>query len=188
MFKLALGILLGAITHLLPALAVDFRRKLVDRMGENPYKGLFALLTFAAIWLIVSGWKSVPPANLYLPPEWGRHAAALLVLLGWIGFFAPYPPNNIKRLLRHPQLTGVVFWGVGHLLANGESRSIVLFGGLTVWAVLEILLINRREGERSKPPAAPLKNDVLLVIFAVAVYAVFAFFAHPWLFGVSPFA
>ena len=105
-----------------------------------------------------------------------------------VGFFAPYPPNNIKRLLRHPQLTGVKLWGVGHLLANGETRSLVLFGGLTAWAVLEVVLINRREGARTVPPVAPAKYDILLVVVAIAVYAVFAFFAHPWLFGVSPFA
>ena len=44
-------------------------------------------------------------------------------------------PNNVKRLLRHPQLTGVALWGIGHLLANGESRSIILFGGLGAWAI-----------------------------------------------------
>jgi len=188
MIKLTLGVLLWAGAHLIPALAVDFRGKLIDRFGENAYKGLFTLLMIAAIYLIVSGWKSVPPANLYLPPDWGRHVAALLVLLGMIGFLAPYPPNNIKRLLRHPQLTGVKLWGVGHLLANGETRSLVLFGGLTAWAVLEVVLINRREGARTVPPAAPVRNDILLVIVAVAIYAVFAFVAHPWLFGVSPFA
>ena len=43
---------------------------------------------------------------------------------------APYSHNNFKRLLRHPQLTGVLLWGVGHLFANGENRSLLLFGGM----------------------------------------------------------
>ena len=38
MIKLTLGVLLWAGAHLIPALAVDFRRKLIDRVGENPYR------------------------------------------------------------------------------------------------------------------------------------------------------
>ena len=81
--------------------------------------------------------------------------------MGFILFFAAYPPTNVKRLLRHPQLTGVALWGVGHLLANGESRSIVLFGGLTLWAIAEIVVINRRDGARDKPAPVPAKTPRL---------------------------
>ncbi|MBT8059064.1 MAG: NnrU family protein, partial [Gammaproteobacteria bacterium] len=105
MIKLVLGVLLWSITHLIPAVAADFRKNLVSRIGENPYKGVFTLLMVLSIYLIVSGWRSVVPELVYVPPTWGRHATALLVLAGFILFLAPYPPNNLKRLLRHPQLT-----------------------------------------------------------------------------------
>ena len=95
--------------------------------------------------------------------------------------------TGIARVIRHPQLTGVMFWGVGHLLANGEGRSIVLFGGLTAWAFIEIILINRRDGAWSKPDPVPVKGDVILAAAGLVVYAVLAV-SHLWLFGVSPFA
>ena len=186
MTKLSLGVLLWSLTHFVPTLFADFRRKLVARIGENPYKGLFTLLIVLAIYLIISGWKASVPESLYVPPAWGRHLTALLMLAAFVLFFAPYPPNNIRRALRHPQLTGVALWGVGHLLANGETRSVILFGGLAAWAVVEMLLINRRDGARTKPPPAPRRNDVLLVVAGVVVYAVVAA-AHRWLFGFSPF-
>ena len=110
----------------------------------------------------------------------------LLVLVGFILFFAAYPPTNVKRLLRHPQLTGVALWGVGHLFANGESRSIVLFGGLTLWAIAEIVVINRRDGARDKPAPVPAKNDVILAGGGIVAYVVVVA-AHQWLFGVAPF-
>lgn len=186
MTKLSLGVLLWSLTHFIPTVFAEPRRKLIARIGENPYKGLFTLLMVLAIYLIISGWKASVPESLYVPPVWGRHVTALLMLAAFVLFFAPYPPNNIKRALRHPQLTGVTLWGVGHLLANGETRSVILFGGLTAWAMIEMLLINRRDGARDKPPPAPRRNDILLVVAGVAVYVVAAA-AHRWLFGFSPF-
>lgn len=187
MTRLALGVLLWSFAHFIPSLFAGPRRKLVERVGENAYKGLFLLLTVLAIYLLISGWKAAVPESVYLPPAWGRHVTALLTLAGFILFFAPYPPNNIRRLLRHPQLTGVILWGVGHLLANGEARSILLFGGFAAWAVLEMVVINRRDGAWTRPEPAPLKNDVFLVVGGVAVYLLVAF-SHRWLFGFSPFA
>lgn len=186
MIKLALGVLLWSLTHFIPGAFIDLREKIIGRLGENGYKGIFTLLMALSIYLVISGWRAAVPESLYLPPPWGRHVTALLVLVGFVLFLAPYPANNIKRLLRHPQLAGVLCWGVGHLLANGEGRSIVLFGGLALWAIIEMMLINRREGVWSKPAPAPRKNDGLLVVVAALVYAIVAV-THQWLFGFSPF-
>jgi uncharacterized membrane protein len=172
--------------HFIPAIAVDFRKNLITKIGENPYKGLFALFMVLALYLVISGWKATIPVNLYLPPVWGRHVAALLVLVAFILILAPYHATNLKRVLRHPQLTGVTIWGIGHLLANGESRSIVLFAGLAVWAVIEMLLLNRRDGAWIKPDPVPVKKDLILAVAGLVVYAIVAF-SHQWLFGFSPF-
>jgi uncharacterized membrane protein len=139
-----------------------------------------------AIYLMISGWKAAVPEIVYLPPAWGRHVTALLVLVAFILFFAPYPPNNIKRLLRHPQLAGVALWGIGHLLANGESRSIALFGGMALWAIAEVLFINRRDGAWDRPVPVPARNDALLIAGGIVAYAVVAA-SHQWLFGFYPF-
>ena len=187
MTKLLIGVLLWSFMHFLPAVDAGFRKSLIAKLGENPYKGIFALLMALSIYLMISGWKSAIPELVYAAPAWGRHGTALLVLIAFILFSAPYLTTNFKRILRHPQLTGLACWGAGHLLSNGESRSIVLFGGLAAWAVIEMLLLNRRDGARVRPGPAPVKNDILLVISGIVIYAVFLF-SHQWLFGVSPFA
>jgi uncharacterized membrane protein len=186
MSKLTLGVLLWSFTHLIPAAFSGLRRGLLSRLGENGYKGVFTLLMVLAIYLVISGWKAAVPETVYVPPLWGRHVTALLMLAGFVLFFAPYPPNNIRRALRHPQLTGVACWGIGHLLANGEGRSIVLFGGLALWAIIEMVVINRRDGAWTPPAAVARKNDIVLVAAALAAYVVVAA-AHQWLFGFSPF-
>ncbi len=76
-------------------------------------------------------------------------------------------------------------WGIGHLFANGESRSVVLFGGLAAWAIIEIFLINRRNDEWQKPQSAPVKADLRLLLTGLGFFAIFLF-THLRLFGVSP--
>lgn len=186
MIKLVIGVLLWSCAHFVPAAARPLRDKLTAKLSENGYKVLFLLVMALALYLIISGWRATLPDFLYLPPTWGRHATALLVLIAFILFGASHGTNNIRRLVRHPQLTAVACWGIGHLLANGESRSIILFGGLTLWAILEIMLLNRRDGAWQKPEPAPRKKDVITVVIGIVVYVVFAA-VHPWLFGVSPF-
>jgi len=186
MTKLVLGVFLWSFIHFIPAVAVDFRKNLITKFGENPYKGIFTLFMVLAVYLVISGWRASIPENIYLPPQWGRHATSLLVLIAFILFIAPYHATNLKRFLRHPQLTGVACWGIGHLLANGEARSIVLFGGLTAWAIIEMVLLNRRDGAPVKPDPVPMKKDLILVVAGFVVYVVVAA-SHQWLFGFSPF-
>ncbi|MFC1702371.1 NnrU family protein [Pseudomonadota bacterium] len=188
MTRLAIGVLLWSLAHFIPSVAAGFKKNMVNRFGEYPYKGAVTGLLIISLYLIISGWSSLTPIEpevlneIYIAPEWGGHAAALLVLIGFILFLAPYPPNNIKRMFRHPQLIGFACWGLGHLLAVGTARAIVLFGGLTVWALLEIYLINKRDGAWVKPDQAPVKNDVTMVAFAVLAYLAFLF-THHLLFG-----
>ena len=189
MTRLVFGILLWSIVHFIPAIAVDLKKNMVSRFGEYPYKGAFTLIMAVSIYLIISGWKSALPEMDYLPPDWGVRAAYLLVLVGFILFFAPYPPNNFKRMLRHPQLLGMACWGVGHLLVSGDARSIVLFGGLTIWALVEMFLLNQRDGDWVKPASVSVNKDLKMVVFSVLVYGVFLFTHVPspsWPLPLSP--
>ena len=191
MTRLALGVLLWSVVHFIPGIAADLKKNMVDRYGEYPYKGVFTLLMIVSLYLIISGWQSMTPVApavlemVYTPPDWGGYAAGLLVLIGFILFLAPYPPNNFRRMMRHPQLLGMVSWGVGHLLAVGTQRAIVLFGGLAVWAIIEIFLLNRRDGEWVKPAKVPFLRDLSMVSFSVLAYVGFLY-THHLLFGGSP--
>ena len=64
-------------------------------------------------------------------------------------------------------------------------RSIVLFGGLTIWAVLEIVLLNRRDGVWVKPEKVSHRNDVTMTLFSVLAFMAFLY-THHLLFGGSP--
>lgn len=184
MTLLIAGLLTWCGVHLVPALATGLRASLTARLGLGPYKGCFALLIVTSVVLMVLGWRSVEPAMVYIPPAWGRYLTYVLVLLMFVLFVAAKRKTNIKRVLRHPQLTGLVLWSIGHLLANGDIRSLVLFTGLGVWAGLEMLLINRRQGSWTRPDRVPVKSDVLTVAIGMVLYGVFLL-VHPYLSGVA---
>ena len=181
------GIAVWCVVHLFPSVMPAKREALIGRLGENVYRGLFALIILASLVLIVLGWRSATPAAVFAPPLQGGPIVAGLVFLAFVLFVAARARTNLKRVLRHPQLTGVFVWSVAHLLANGDSRSIALFCSFGIWAVLEIVLINRRDGAWIKPEAVPIQSDFTVVIIAAVAYAVLFYF-HEALFGVSPIA
>ena len=184
MFLLWLGLALWCAVHLTPALAPRFRTRLTDNLGERIYKSLFAILSIASIVLMVYGWKALEPGLVVAPPTVARPVAGVLVLVALILFVAPYLQTNIKRVLRHPQLTGVLLWSIAHLFANGDVRSIILFGVLGLWAIAEMILINRRDVAWAKPDRVPVAKDVITATVGVVLYGGLLF-AHPYLSGVA---
>lgn len=187
MTMLLAGVVVWSITHLFKAVAPGTRTRLVTKFGLGPYKGLITLGIVIALLLIVFGWKATAPVALYAPPLYGSPIPSAAMLLAIILFVASSTPNNLKRYIRHPQMTAVVLWGAGHLLSNGESRSVVLFGGLAIWALLEIIFINKRDGQWQQPGAVPLAKDLIMVIIGAAAFALLAYF-HASLFGVPAIA
>lgn len=168
---LILGILLWSAVHLSKAMTPGVRAGVVARIGEMPYKGLFSLLIVASLVLIVIGWRAMPVSYLYVPPTGLRHLTMLLVPIAVILFISARAPTDIKQFIRHPQLTGVKLWAFAHLLSNGETRSLILFGGLLAWAVLEVIFINRRDGARTKPAKVGMAKTAITVVIGLVLSA-----------------
>ena len=185
MIWLWIGVGLWSFLHFIPAAAQPLRASLIESLGNGKYRALFALGIFASIALMVLGWRSAAPIQVYDPPAWGRPLGSLLVLLGFLLFGLAHAKTNVKRYIRNPQLTGLVLWAAGHLLTNGDNRSFVLFGVLGVWALIEIVLLNRRDGVWVKPDPLPLTAEIKPLVIGTVMFTVFLF-AHPYLFGVSP--
>lgn len=179
---LVFGVFIWSLTHLFPAMLPDARGRLFERLGENAYKGVYSLCIIFGLVLIVAGWRSVTPTAFYAPPMAPNPLVSLLVLAALILFAASAIPGNLRRYVRHPQMAAVILWGVAHLLTNGSNRAVVLFGGLTLWAVLEIVLCNKRDGAWQKPAKAAVKSDVITVATGLVVFGILAYF-HRTFFG-----
>lgn len=177
------GLLIWSLVHLIPSLATPFKQKCIGKLGENGYKLAFTALILISLAMIIFGWRSWLPTTLYFLPPIFRMFAIVLILIAFILFGASNYSTRIKSYIRHPQLTGVIVWALAHLILNGDSRSLVLFGGLGIWAILEIIFINRREGAWVKPPVPGWAQEFKGLAISIVVIVVVVML-HPYIAGV----
>ena len=177
------GLVFFSFAHLFPSAMPQAREQMVEKLGFNAYRGLFSLLIVASLVVIVFGWKAASPSAVYVPPLQSSPVVAGLVFVAFVLFVASQTRTNIRRYVRHPQMAATLLWSFSHLLANGDSRSIALFGGLGIWAIAEVVLCNRRDGAWEKPATVSRSLDVITLAIGAAGFALVWYF-HPALFGV----
>ena len=183
---LILGLALFLGVHSARIVAGPFRD---SQLAANPgrWKSLYALASAVGLGLIIWGWILYRPAapQLYSPPAWGRHAAMALVLPAFILLAgANGPVGRIKATVRHPMLIGVILWSGGHLLANGDQASVLLFGAFLAYGVVDLFSALGR-GEPAPVATRPIA-DLIMLAAGTALYALFVLYLHRMLFGVSP--
>jgi len=185
MTLLILGLILWSAAHMFKRLAPAAHTALLDRVG-NPAKGVIAVLLVASVVLMVIGFRGADTSVI-----WDRTIATTginnLMMLGAVGLMGlGNSKSRLRPLMRHPMLWGVVVWAAAHLLVNGDTVSIVLFGWMAVWALAEMVLINRADPEYTPFQGGTAAGDVRLAVITVVVFAVIAGI-HTWL-GYYPFA
>lgn len=182
MTMLTMGILIFALVHFIPSMAPTIKANTINRIGEGGYKGSFSLLLLASFALMIFGWRSAMPEIVYMPPP-ALHTFALgLMLFAFLLLVISSRKSRLRLFIRHPQLSGVTLWGVSHLLLNGDSRSVMLFAGMTLWALFEIVAINKRDGAWIKEEVPSWGSELVNVVIAAITVAVVVYL-HPWLSG-----
>lgn len=178
------GLLLWSIVHFIPSIGIAFKTACISRFGNKLYMAVFSLLIVLSLVLIVLGWRSTIPEYLYSLPPLVKPVALILIVISFLLFGAAKYQTRIKSVVRHPQLASVVTWSIAHLLLNGDSRAVVLFGGLGCWAVLEMIFINRRQGQWIKPENPAWKVEIKGAVISLVIFTV-AVFLHPYFAGVA---
>lgn len=186
MIFLVLGLLIFLGIHSTRIFALAWREEKISTMGENKWKSIYSIVSAISLVLIVYGYSQAwQTANvIYVPFEWGRSAAIVLMLIAFCLMPFNMRSSRLKKITHHPFLAAITLWCIAHLLANGDSASVVLFGFFLVWALFCWHAASKRKGEL--PPVAPLVQDLAAVGFGVVIWALFLFIAHEYLFGVAP--
>ncbi len=179
---LVFGVIILIGIHLVPTFPF-VRSGLIHRLGEGLYKRGFAAVALLGLILMMIGKANADFVPLWQPPVWGRHVALVLVLFALVLLAAAYLPNNLKRFTRHPMLWGITLWSGGHLLANGDSASLVLFGSLGALSLFVMWSANMRGATKSKTKYS-LSKDAIVVVIGLVAYGALVFL-HPYLFGVT---
>ena len=181
MLILILGVALWAAAHFFKRFAPTARRN----MGQSGRAMVTAALILSVV-LMIFGYRMADGSVWWGPSPALKGVNNLLILFAFYLFAASGMKTGVTRRIRHPQLTAFAIWAFAHLLVNGDLPSLVLFGGLMVWALAEIVVINRAS-PRWTPPAhpVPIRKEGMAIVGALVVFAVVGLI-HSWL-GPNPF-
>jgi len=221
MTHLALATAAFLVTHFVPS--TPLRAALVGSMGERAYLGLYVLVSFATIGWMVFAYNRAP-----IEPLWPglRLLPALLMPFSFVllvgGILtrnpsavgqqkvlqAEEPARGMLRVTRHPIQWGILLWAAAHLLARGDLKSVLFFGGFVLLSALGTVLMDRRKaatlGADWERFARATSNVPFVAIaqgrnrfdageigfktlgIGLALYVAFLLL-HPWLFGARPY-
>ena len=179
MILLVLGVALFAVSHL--TLAIPEAKEAMRRSLGKFHGAGFGLLSLIPLVLIVLGWRMAPFEPVYEAPSWGRIATFTLVLVAFLCLGIFLMRGSLRQRMRFPLACGVAFWSIGHLFSNGDVASLILFGGMLIYALAHLSL-GFANGIRPQPIIRQ-GHDLISVLIGVALYGVFAQL-HPLFTGV----
>lgn len=157
---LALGVFIAL--HMVPAMPA-LRQHLIDKLGRRAYFIIYSALSIIALLWVFHAALTLDFIALWDPAPWHAWAALVLAPLGVFlvlaGLFSINPlsvsvrqPGSQKgaivAITRHPVLWGFLIWAVGHVIANGDLRSLVLFGSFALFAAGGFFMVERRTRRR----------------------------------------
>jgi uncharacterized membrane protein len=202
------------------------RRELVERIGENPFKGLYSLISGASfIWMLLA-YGAAPRIEIWPQADWTFWVPNLTLPISTILLVCGYSISNpsavgqedvlrddpriargIITVTRHPILWAIGLWALSHLVANGDTAGILLFGGLAVLSFGGMSAIDAKKRATLGAAWGPFELSTSVVPFlavaqgrisldwpgigmprllgGIVLWAVL-WFAHPFVFGVSP--
>ncbi len=192
MALLLVGLFLFIGVHCIRPFAPDLRESMIEQLGARNWKLLYSAVAIVGLLTTIMGYGYARYSAVWLwtPPVWSRHVAAILILVAFIYLaVAKMPYSKMKQMGGHPMLIGVKLWAFAHLISNGSSADVVLFGAFLAWAVADYAISKRRDREAGVTYEAPnMKYDLIAVVIGTVAFALFAFYLHPILIGVAPFA
>lgn len=167
MTLLIVGLALWIAAHWFKRMAPGLRGQLGDKG-----KGLVALALVGSVVLMVIGYRAAEVIPVYNPMPGMGHANNALMLISIYLYAVGGTKGLLYPLMRHPMLWGTVIWAAAHLLVNGDLASIILFGGIGLWALITIPLINRAQSWTPPTNGRGIKGDLMALVGSVLLIGV----------------
>lgn len=122
----------------------------------------YSILSLASLVWLFYAFRMSDDSVLWMDHPWQAWLTLILAPIGLFlvvcGLLSPNPASisfrgdgrvgAIVTVTRHPVLWGFFLWAFGHVFPNGEWRGLILFGGFAVFALLGIVILERRGRRR----------------------------------------
>ncbi|MCO6417342.1 NnrU protein [Siccirubricoccus sp. KC 17139] len=148
------------------------RDPVAARLGEAGFRIGFSLASAAALALLILAWRRAETLPLWSAPGWLRWVLAFAMLPAFILFAASLTAPNptaigggglragaargIQRVTRHPMLCAIGLWATLHLIANGDTASLLFFGTLLLTVLAGMPSLDAKLARRAPEAWAPL--------------------------------
>jgi uncharacterized membrane protein len=191
MIALVAGLVVFLGAHSIGILEPRWREAQIRRIGAHRWKLVYSAASIVGFALMLWGYGKAraDPVVLWTAPSWAPHLTALLVVIAFVLVVAAYVPGtHFKAALGHPMTAGVGVWALGHLLANGTLRDVILFAAFLAWALVVFVVRRARDGAAGAVYApGRLRQDGIALVVGIVAAMAFALFLHGPLIGVRPF-
>lgn len=161
MILLILAALLWLFLHI-GVSGTALRDAAVAKLGEKRFVLAFSGASVVSIVLLVMAYNGAETGFLWAAPGWLRWILAVVMLLAFVLFMASHKrnptamgnkglgdePRGIQRITRHPMLWSFAIWAGVHLIANGDTASLVFFGAFLVTALAGMPSIDAKLARR----------------------------------------
>ena len=144
------------------------RAALVAKLGESRFAGVYSVVAGMALVWVISAFGRTPYIPLWEDQSWTRlfpvlvmPVPALLLVCGLTqpnptmvgrGFAAGGDPApGILKVTRHPMMWAFGLWALAHIAANGDLRSLLLFGSMAALALYGTVRLDAKR--RARDPA-----------------------------------
>ena len=191
MIVLIIGLVIFFGMHLVPV--TDIKSSLIERMGEKIYQIIFSIISLVGLIIIIYGFSHIDTCNpmmadcdtdnfyLWDSFEYSKEISFLLMPICIIFIVASQIESNIKKVVRHPMLLGVLIWSFVHLLSTGDLRSIILFLSFAAYSIIDLILTKKTAVNEISYSIA---KDVVVIVAGLVVYSIILYF-HEYVSGVQ---
>jgi uncharacterized membrane protein len=161
------------------------RGAIVARVGETAFRGLFSVLSIAAISFLVRCYRAAPTTTIWYAPDWLRWVLVAAMLPAFVLFVLSLsprnptlvggearigePPRGVQRVTRHPMLWSFALWAAVHVVGNGDTAALVFFGAFLITALVGMPSVDARLARRDPVAWGALAAATSIVPFGAIV-------------------
>lgn len=138
------------------------RATVAGPLGERRFAAVYSILSAVFLVLLILGFRRAETTPLWYAPPWLVAVIDAVMLVAFVFFVAAFVPargggegpRGIARVTRHPLMTAIGLWSGAHLVANGDTASLVFFGTFLLTVLLGVpaqdMKLARRDPEKAE--------------------------------------